>query len=160
MTSIYDFTVTDIKGKTISLNTFKGKSLLIVNTASKCGFTKQYAELEAIYQRYQIKGLEILAFPCNQFGRQEPGTNEDILNFCQTRYNVSFPVFAKLDVKGPTAHPLFQYLCREKPGLLNSKVIKWNFTKFFVTKEGHVSKRFAPKDTPQTVIKHISAFFD
>ena len=159
MTNIYDFTVTDIKGKAVSLETFKGKSLLIVNTASKCGFTKQYAELEAIYQRYQTKGLEILAFPCNQFGKQEPGTNDEILRFCQTRYHVSFPVFAKLDVKGPTAHPLFQYLCQEKPGLLNSKTIKWNFTKFFVTKEGHVSKRFAPKDTPEKVIKHIRTFF-
>jgi glutathione peroxidase len=159
MTSIYDFTVNDITDKSISLATFRGKSLLIINTVSQCGFTKQYDGLETIYQSYQTKGLEILAFPCNQFGKQEPGTNDEILSFCQTRYHVSFPVFAKLDVKGPTAHPLFQYLCQEKPGLLNSKTIKWNFTKFFVTKEGKVLKRFAPKDTPETVIKHISTFF-
>jgi glutathione peroxidase len=157
MKNIYSFTVNDIRDRPVSLNTFNGKFLLIVNTASECGFTPQYKGLEKIYRSHKKLGLEILAFPCNQFGNQEPGTNEDILNFCTKKYSVTFPIFAKIEVKGKNIHPLFEYLCDELPGILNTKTIKWNFTKFFIDKEGKPIKRFSSKDPPEKIIKVIDA---
>ena len=149
--SIYDFECETISGETQPLSKFKGKALLIVNTASKCGFTPQYDGLEALYKKYKQEGLEVLGFPCNQFGKQEPGTNADIQNFCSTKFDVSFPMFAKVDVNGSDAHPLYKYLKDEAPGLLGSSGVKWNFTKFLVDKEGHVLERFAPKTKPQDI---------
>ncbi|KFZ39054.1 glutathione peroxidase [Shewanella mangrovi] len=146
--SIYDVQVTDIQGKQQSIAQYQGKVLLIVNTASKCGFTPQYQELEALYKALQPKGLEILGFPCNQFGHQEPGSDSDISQFCQLNYGVSFPMFAKIDVNGANTHPLYQLLKREAKGLLGSQGIKWNFTKFLVDKQGHVIERYAPTTKP------------
>ena len=130
--SIYDFEVTDITGKTVNLSCYKGNVLLIVNTASKCGFTPQYEGLEQLYQKYAAQGLVILGFPCNQFGSQEPGDNEQINQFCQLNYGVSFPMFAKIAVNGTDTHPLYQWLKQQAPGLLGSQAIKWNFTKFLI----------------------------
>ncbi len=155
MASIYDFSVKDIHGKTVRLDRYKGKVLLIVNTASKCGFTPQYKGLEALHQKYQGKGLEVLGFPCNQFGAQEPGTAKDIESFCEINYGVTFPLFAKIDVNGKDAAPLFQHLKAAKPGLLGSEAIKWNFTKFLVDREGNVVERYAPKDEPATIAPDI-----
>lgn len=155
--SIYDFECETISGETQPLSAFKGKALLIVNTASKCGFTPQYDGLEALYKKYKQEGLEVLGFPCNQFGKQEPGTNADIQNFCSTKFDVSFPMFAKVDVNGSDAHPLYKYLKDEAPGLLGSSGVKWNFTKFLVDKEGHVLERFAPKTKPQDIETAIEA---
>ena len=138
MRSIFDFSVTDINGNEVSLEKFKGKNLLIVNVASKCGFTPQYKELETIYQKNKDKDFEILAFPCNQFGAQEPGTEKEIQEFCDLNYSVTFPLFSKIEVNGPSAHPLYEHLKSAAPGILGSKAIKWNFTKFFVDKEGNV----------------------
>ncbi len=149
--SIYDFECETISGKTQPLSKFKGKALLIVNTASKCGFTPQYDGLEALYKKYKKEGLEVLGFPCNQFGNQEPGSNEDIQNFCSTEFAVSFPMFAKIDVNGSDTHPLYNYLKDEAPGLLGTSGVKWNFTKFLVDKEGNVLERFAPKTKPQEI---------
>ncbi|QSX34258.1 glutathione peroxidase [Shewanella avicenniae] len=146
--SIYDVQVTDIQGKQQTMAQYQGKVLLIVNTASKCGFTPQYQELETLYNALQPKGLEILGFPCNQFGHQEPGSDSDISQFCQLNYGVSFPMFAKIDVNGANTHPLYQLLKREAKGLLGSQGIKWNFTKFLVDKEGHVIERYAPTTKP------------
>ncbi len=151
MTKIYEFKVENIKGEEVSLEEYKGKSLLIINTASKCGYTNQYQGLEDMYKEFKEKGLEILAFPCNQFGAQEPGSNEEIAEFCDLSFKTSFPLFSKLDVNGSEAHPLFEYLKKEAPGLLGSKNIKWNFTKFLVSKNGVVLKRFAPKDEPKKI---------
>ena len=151
MGSIYDFTVDDIEGKPVKLDRFKGKVLLVVNTASKCGFTPQYKGLEALYRKYHERGLEVLGFPCNQFGAQEPGSEQEIATFCQTNYDVTFPMFAKIDVNGDATAPLYRYLKHEKPGLLGTEAIKWNFTKFLVDRDGRVVARFAPNDTPEAL---------
>ena len=155
MSQIYNFSVTDINGQNLSLENYKGKVLLIVNVASKCGFTPQYKGLEKIYKEYKEKGLEILAFPCNQFGGQEPGSEEEIKSFCDLNYQVSFPLFSKIEVNGANTHPLYDFLKTEAPGLLGSKAIKWNFTKFLVDQEGKVIKRFAPNDKPEVIVSEI-----
>jgi glutathione peroxidase len=149
--TVYDFSAIDIKGETLSLKKFEGKALLIVNTASQCGFTKQYDGLQKMYEELNESGLEILGFPCNQFGKQESGTDEEISTFCTTRFSVKFPLFSKVEVNGSNCHPLYEHLKKNAPGLLGSKTIKWNFTKFLVDKQGHVLKRFAPKDTPESI---------
>ena len=154
--SVYDFDVKDIKGNSVSLSDFKGKTLLIVNTASKCGFTPQYKGLEALYEKLKNQSFEVLGFPCNQFGKQEPGSDEEIAEFCDLTFKVSFPMFSKIDVNGENASPLYQFLKAEAPGLLGSKGIKWNFTKFLVNKEGQVIKRFAPKDKPEDIENQIT----
>jgi len=149
LASIYDFTATGIDGKEVALADYRGKVLLIVNTASKCGFTPQYEGLETLYKDLQDQGLVVLGFPCNQFGKQEPGDAEEIANFCKLTYDVNFPMFAKIDVNGEDAAPLYEFLKREATGLMGSKAIKWNFTKFLVDREGHVVKRFGPQETPE-----------
>jgi glutathione peroxidase len=149
--NIYDFEVTTLDGERQTLAGYRGQVLLIVNVASQCGFTSQYAGLEALYRRYRERGLVVLGFPCNQFGRQEPGDAAEIRAFCSTRYEVSFPLFAKIEVNGPGAHPLFQYLKAQKKGLLGSEAIKWNFTKFLVGRDGAVLERYAPTDTPERI---------
>lgn len=153
--SIYDFEVKDINGQAQSLKKYQGKTLLIVNVASKCGFTSQYTELEQIYKEYKDSGLEILAFPCNQFGAQEPGDAEEIKSFCSLTYNVTFPLFQKIDVNGDEAAPVYTYLKESLPGILGSKLIKWNFTKFLVDKEGRPVERYAPNDKPLDIAKDI-----
>ena len=158
--SIYEpgrFTAERLQGGTQSLADYDGKVLLIVNTASKCGFTPQYEGLEALFQRYGVRGLLILGFPCNQFGGQEPGDAPEIAEFCQTNYGVSFPMFARIDVNGDNAHPLFQHLKSSAPGLLGSEAIKWNFTKFLVNRDGKVVERYAPATTPEAIAKDIEA---
>lgn len=152
--SIYDFSAKSITGKEVSLSEYKGKVLLIVNTASKCGFTPQYKDLEAIYKKLGNDKFEILGFPCNQFAKQEPGTSDDIKNFCEINYGVTFPLFEKIDVKGPDAHEIFKYLTKEKPGILGGE-IKWNFTKFLIDKNGNVVDRFAPTTSPSKIEKDI-----
>jgi glutathione peroxidase len=149
MTSVYDFTALDIDGKERSLGDYRGKLLLIVNTASQCGFTPQYKGLEALHRKYADKGVEVLGFPCNQFGKQEPGDANEIKNFCSLTYDVTFPMFAKIEVNGPNTHPLYKYLETEKRGFLGSKSIKWNFTKFLIGRDGRVLGRFAPTVTPE-----------
>jgi glutathione peroxidase len=141
----------------VPLSQFKGKAMLIVNTASACGFTPQFAGLEQLHKTYGKKGLVVLGFPCNQFGAQDSGSNGEIAEFCQLNYGVSFPMMAKIDVNGATAHPLYQWLAAEAPGLLGSKSIKWNFTKFLVGKDGTVRKRYAPTDTPASLAEDIEA---
>jgi len=155
MSTVYDFSAPTLAGQDINLEQYRGKVLLIVNTASKCGFTPQYKGLQALYDSYKDKGLEILGFPCNQFGKQEPGSADDINSFCELNYGVSFTMFDKVDVNGDGAHPLYQHLKQEAPGLLGSKAIKWNFTKFLVNKDGKVVKRYAPTDTPDSLRKDI-----
>ncbi|QGW80285.1 glutathione peroxidase [Variovorax paradoxus] len=157
MTGIYDFEARQIDGKSVKLSDFRGKVLLIVNTASKCGFTPQFAGLEALHEKYAAKGLVVLGFPSNQFGSQDPGTNEEIGAFCTTNYGVSFPMMEKIDVNGSGAAPLYQWLTKEKPGLLGSTAIKWNFTKFLVGRDGKVQKRYAPLDTPASLAPDIEA---
>ena len=157
MTTIYDFEAQQISGKTVSLADFKGKAMLIVNTASACGFTPQFAGLEELHKTYGPKGLVVLGFPCNQFGAQDSGTNDEISDFCQVNYGVSFTMMSKVDVNGSDAHPLYQWLCKEAPGLLGSKSIKWNFTKFLIAKDGTVLKRYAPTDTPKSLASDIEA---
>lgn len=152
--SIYDFTVTDQNGAEVSLGDYRGKVLLIVNTATHCGFTPQYLGLQALYEKYQEKGFEILDFPCNQFGGQAPGSDQEIHDFCVSRFALTFPQFSKVNVNGDKASPLYQYLKKEQPGLLGG-AIKWNFTKFLVDKEGAVVKRFAPKDKPEDIEEAI-----
>jgi glutathione peroxidase len=156
--SIYQFEVKNIQGETVPLETYQGKVLLIVNTASKCGFTPQYDGLEKIYKEYQAQGLEILGFPCNQFGAQEPGSEAEIASFCQLNYGVSFPMFAKIDVNGSHSHPLYDYLKTQAPGLLGSKDVKWNFTKFLVDANGKVIKRYAPQDTPESIGRELKKY--
>jgi glutathione peroxidase len=151
MTSIYEFSAKTIDGREVSMRDFEGKVLLIVNTASKCGFTPQYEGLEALHKTYGPKGFAVLGFPCNQFGAQEPGNAEEIANFCKLTYDVDFPLFAKVDVNGDKAHPLFQMLKKAAPGLLGSETIKWNFTKFLVDKQGKVLERFAPATKPEAL---------
>jgi glutathione peroxidase len=157
MSTIYDIPCQTIQGKEKTLAKNKGKVLLIVNTASQCGFTPQFRELEDLYKKYHAQGLEILGFPCNQFGSQDPGRDEDILAFCQTNYGVTFPMFAKIEVNGPGAHPLFQHLKAEAPGILGSEAIKWNFTKFLVDKTGAVKERYAPATKPSDLEPAINA---
>ena len=151
MPSLYDFSAQTLDGKPAPLADYRGRVVLIVNTASKCGFTPQYEGLEALWRDYKDKGLTILGFPCNQFGAQEPGNAEEIANFCSLTYDVSFPMMAKIDVNGPKADPLYAFLKHEKKGLLGSESIKWNFTKFLVDKTGKVVARFGPMDTPQAL---------
>ncbi|MGE5088871.1 MAG: glutathione peroxidase [Candidatus Levyibacteriota bacterium] len=151
MSSLYDFTVDDIAGQPVRLDRYKGKVVLVVNTASKCGFTPQYKGLEALYRKYRDRGLEVLGFPCNQFGGQEPGSEQEIATFCETNYDVTFPMFAKIDVNGDKAAPLYRYLKSAKPGLLGTEAIKWNFTKFLVDRDGKVIARYAPNDTPESI---------
>jgi len=157
MPSIYDFEAQSIDGKPVALEQFRNKPLLIVNTASACGFTPQFGGLEKLHQTYGERGLVVLGFPCNQFGSQDPGSNEEIGAFCQKNFGVSFPMMSKIDVNGSDAHPLYQWLTAEAPGLLGSKAIKWNFTKFLVGKDGRVIKRYAPQDAPEKLAKDIEA---
>ena len=157
MSTVYGFSATSITGKPVKLHQFKGKPLLIVNTASACGFTPQFAGLEDLHQTYGGKGLVVLGFPCNQFGAQDKGSNDEIAEFCQLNYGVSFPMMEKIDVNGAGQHPLYQWLSAEAPGLLGSKAINWNFTKFLVGKDGAVVKRYAPTDTPASMAKDIEA---
>ncbi len=156
--SIYDFKVMNIDKKEVSLSDYKGKTLLIVNVASKCGFTPQYKELEELYQEYKGLGLTVLGFPCDQFGHQEPGDEEEIKKFCSLTYNVSFPLFAKIDVNGKGAHPLYEFLKEQKKGILGTEMVKWNFTKFLVDKNGQVVERFAPNDKPLEIKDKIRKF--
>jgi glutathione peroxidase len=153
--SVYDFEARQIDGKAIALSAFKGQVMLIVNTASKCGFTPQFGGLEELHKAYADKGLAVLGFPCNQFGSQDPGADGEIAEFCQVNYGVSFPMMGKIDVNGPGAHPLYKWLSAEAPGLLGSKSIKWNFTKFLVGKDGQVIRRYAPLDKPADLAKDI-----
>ena len=157
MSSVYDFEAQQIGGETVPLAQFRGKPLLIVNTASACGFTPQFAGLQELHRTYADRGLVVLGFPCNQFGSQDPGSNEEIAGFCQKNYGVSFPMMAKIDVNGPDADPLYQWLTKEAPGLLGTTAIKWNFTKFLVGKDGRVIRRYAPQDAPAKLAKDIEA---
>ncbi|NBT56032.1 MAG: glutathione peroxidase [Betaproteobacteria bacterium] len=157
MPTVYDFQAQQITGQPVDLSQNKGQVMLIVNTASACGFTPQFAGLETLHKTYGERGLVVLGFPCNQFGGQDPASNDKIAEFCQLNYGVSFPMMAKVDVNGADAHPLYQWLCAEAPGLLGTKAIKWNFTKFLVGKDGQVLKRYAPTDTPASLAKDIVA---
>ena len=153
--TIYEFTAANIAGKETSLADYKGKVVLVVNTASKCGFTPQFAGLEGIYEKYKDQGFVILGFPCNQFGAQEPGTADQIQEFCQLNYGVKFPMFGKIDVNGSNAHPLFKFLTSEKPGILGTEMIKWNFTKFLVDKNGNPVKRYGSNTEPKDIAPDI-----
>ena len=157
MPTVYDFEAQQINGQPVALSQYKGQVMLIVNTASACGFTPQFAGLEALHKTLGERGLVVLGFPCNQFGGQDPASNDKIAEFCQLNYGVSFPMMAKVDVNGAAAHPLYQWLSAEAPGLLGTKAIKWNFTKFLVAKDGQVLKRYAPTDTPASLAKDIEA---
>ncbi len=157
MNTVYDFQARRIDGTNVPLEHYRGQVLLIVNTASACGFTPQFAGLEQLHQTYGPRGLAVLGFPCNQFGSQDPGSNEEIAGFCQLNYGVSFPMMAKIDVNGAKAEPLYQWLTKEAPGLLGSKAIKWNFTKFLVGRDGRVIKRYAPQDKPEKLARDIEA---
>lgn len=155
--SVYGFSCNTPSGESKSLEDYSGKVLLVVNTASKCGFTPQFEGLEKLYQEYKDKGLVILGFPCNQFGKQDPGSNDEIMEFCQLNYGVSFPMFGKIEVNGADADPLFKFLKKEAPGALGTQGIKWNFTKFLIDPAGNVVRRYAPKDTPKAIAKDIEA---
>jgi glutathione peroxidase len=157
MASVYDFSAKTIDGADQRLDAYRGKAMLIVNVASKCGFTPQYEGLEAMYRAHKDEGLVVLGFPCDQFGHQEPGDENEIKNFCSLTYDVSFPMFAKIDVNGSDTHPLYKYLKHEAKGVLGSEMIKWNFTKFLVDRDGNVVRRFAPNDTPQGIEKDVVA---
>jgi glutathione peroxidase len=157
MPTVYEFQAQQINGQPADLSQYKGRVMLIVNTASACGFTPQFAGLEALHKTYGERGLAVLGFPCNQFGGQDPASNDKIAEFCQLNYGVSFPMMAKVDVNGGSAVPLYQWLCAEAPSLLGTKAIKWNFTKFLVGKDGQVLKRYAPNDTPASLAKDIEA---
>jgi len=157
MTSIYDFSAKSLSGEDIPLSAFKGKVLLIVNTASKCGFTPQYSGLEQLHRKYGVRGFEVLAFPCNQFAAQEPGDAQEIADFCTLNYDVTFPVFAKIEVNGQGAHPLYKFLKQTKRGFLGSQSIKWNFTKFLAGRDGVVRRRFAPVTNPERLESRIEA---
>jgi len=157
MPSLCDFEAQSIDGHPVPLEQYRGKPLLIVNTASACGFTPQFGGLEKLHQTYGERGLIVLGFPCNQFGKQDKGSNEEIATFCQKNYGVSFPMMSKIEVNGAQAHPLYQWLSAEAPGLLGSKAIKWNFTKFLVGKDGRAIKRYAPQDAPEKLAKDIEA---
>ena len=155
MPNVHDFTVDDIGGKPVRLDRYEGDVLLIVNVASQCGFTPQYEGLEALQQQFHKRGFDVLGFPCNQFGKQEPGSEAEIAQFCELNYHVTFPMFAKVDVNGDAAAPLYRHLKSTKPGLLGSEAIKWNFTKFLVDRKGKVLKRYAPNDTPESIAPDI-----
>ncbi|WP_414442204.1 glutathione peroxidase [Burkholderia sp. 22PA0106] len=155
--TVYSFTAKALDGRDVSLGDYRDKVLLIVNTASECGFTPQYAGLQELYTRYGSRGLAVLGFPCNQFGKQEPGDAAQIGAFCEQRFGVSFPLFEKIDVKGDQAHPLFRWLTEEAPGVLGLKAIKWNFTKFLIGRDGKVIKRYAPTTKPADVAADIEA---
>ena len=155
MTTVYDFQAQTIDGQTVSLDQYRDRVLLIVNTASACGFTPQFGGLEKLHESYAARGLVVLGFPCNQFGQQDPGSNDEIATFCQRNYGVSFPMMAKIDVNGAGAHPLYQWLTAEAPGILGSKAIKWNFTKFLVGRDGRVIKRYAPQDAPDKLAQDV-----
>ncbi|MGE6915556.1 glutathione peroxidase [Achromobacter kerstersii] len=161
MSTIFDFSARDINGAEQSLNTYRGRVLLVVNVASKCGFTPQYAGLEELYRSLRDDGLTVLGFPCDQFGHQEPGDESEIRNFCATQYDVTFPMYAKINVNGADAHPLYRWLKGEKPGVFGTEGIKWNFTKFLVGRDGQVIKRYAPTDTPaglkDDIVRALSA---
>lgn len=154
--SVFDYEVQTITGETTSLEAYRGKTLLIVNVASQCGLTPQYSGLQSLYEKYRDRGLVVLGFPCNQFGSQEPGTEDEIQQFCETQFQVNFPLFAKIEVNGSGTHPLFAYLKKEGPGTLGN-AIKWNFTKFLVDKHGNVVKRYAPTDSPDKIEKELQA---
>jgi glutathione peroxidase len=155
--SIYDFTATDIRGQEVPLSRYQGQVLLIVNTASACGFTPQYAGLQALHAQYADQGLTVLGFPCNQFGQQEKGSADEIATFCERNFGVQFPLMAKIEVNGDGAHPLYRWLTAQAPGLLGSKSIKWNFTKFLVGRDGQVMRRYAPQDAPAKLAKDVEA---
>jgi glutathione peroxidase len=155
MAGIHDFKVDDIHGKAVKLDRYKGRVLLVVNVASQCGFTPQYAGLQALQEKYHARGFDVLGFPCNQFGAQEPGSEKAIATFCETSFGVTFPMFAKVEVNGDGAAPLYQWLKKEKPGLLGSQAIKWNFTKFLVGRDGEALKRYAPNETPESIAPDI-----
>lgn len=155
--SIYDFSANSLEGQPVSLSTFKDKVLLIVNTASQCGFTPQYQGLQSIYNKFETQGFAVLGFPCNQFGQQEPGTATEIQSFCETRFGVTFPLFEKVDVNGSNAHPLFKYLTKSAPGIFGTEGIKWNFTKFLVDRSGKVVKRYPSTTKPEEIEKDIQA---
>jgi glutathione peroxidase len=155
MTTVYDFSARDIDGNEQSLSAWRGKTMLIVNVASKCGFTPQYKGLEELWSDRRDKEFVVLGFPCDQFGHQEPGDEAEIKNFCATNYDVTFPMFSKIEVNGDNTHPLYQWLKKQAKGLLGSEAIKWNFTKFLIDSEGNVVKRYAPTDTPQKIEKDL-----
>jgi glutathione peroxidase len=155
MSSLYSFSARTLGGETVTFDRYRGKVLLIVNTASECGFTPQYAGLQQIYSRYGARGFEVLGFPCNQFGKQEPGDAAQIGAFCEKNFGVTFPMFEKIDVKGPNAHPLYRYLTSERRGLFGTKAIKWNFTKFLVDRDGNVVKRYGPRTAPDAIAGEI-----
>lgn len=157
---IYGYEVKTIDGRAMSMGEFRGRVLLIVNVASKCGFTPQYTGLEALYRRHKDRGLRVLGFPCDQFGHQEPGDEEEIRRFCSTTYDVTFPMFAKVEVNGENAHPLYKFLKSAQPGVLGTEAIKWNFTKFLVGRDGTVLERYAPKDTPERIEKDLLPLLD
>lgn len=156
MSSFYDYTVKNEKNMDVALSSYKGKVVLVVNVASKCGFTPQYKGLEELYKKFKDQGLEIVGFPCNQFGFQEPGSDDEIQSFCKMTYDVSFPVMSKVDVNGDSASPVYRFLKSEAPGLLGTEMIKWNFTKFLVDKNGKVAARFAPNTEPKSIEKDIA----
>lgn len=158
--NVFDFQATSLDGKPVDLAQYRGKVLLIVNTASKCGFTPQYQGLETVYRELHGRGLEVLGFPCNQFGSQEPGSEEEIGAFCEKNYGVSFPMFAKVDVNGDNAHPLFKHLKGEAPGVLGTEGIKWNFTKFLIGRDGKVAKRYAPQTKPEEIAGEIEKLLE
>jgi len=157
MAGLYDFSAKDISGEDVSLEAYEGKVLLVVNTASKCGFTKQYKGLESMYKDMSGRGFEVLGFPCNQFGSQEPGDEGEIGGFCERNFGVTFPLFSKVEVNGDEQHPLFRYLKDEARGLLGTRGIKWNFTKFLVGRDGQVVKRFGPTDKPESIVSAVEA---
>ena len=158
--NLYEFTVTTIDGQSETMEAYRGQVLLIVNVASKCGFTGQYAGLEALSRRYRHKGFAVLGFPCDQFAHQEPGSEAEIQSFCSLTYDVTFPLFAKIEVNGAGAHPLYKYLKKAQPGLFGSEAIKWNFTKFLVNREGEVLKRYAPTDTPEKIEEELRGMLE
>lgn len=149
--SIYDFSVKGISGESRALSEFRGKVLLIVNVASQCGFTPQYKGMQSLYEKHRDQGFEVLAFPCNQFGGQEPGSEDQIREFCSLKYNVTFPLFAKIDVNGENSDPLYEFLKKEKPGIIGTEAIKWNFTKFLIGKDGQILRRYAPNISPEAL---------
>ena len=155
MTTAYDFSARDIDGNEQSLGAWRGKTMLVVNVASKCGFTPQYKGLEELWRSHRDEGLVVLGFPCDQFGHQEPGDEAEIRNFCSTSYDVTFPMFAKIEVNGDNAHPLYKWMKKEQKGLLGTEAIKWNFTKFLIDADGNVVKRYAPNDSPEKIEKDL-----
>ena len=153
--NVYSFSCKNVNGEEVSLSNYSGKALLIVNTASKCWFTPQYKGLQELYEEYSSQGFEILGFPCNQFGGQEPGTEKEISEFCNLNYNITFPIFSKIEVKGASAYPLFKFLTSSKPGLLGTEKIKWNFTKFLIDQNGKTVKRYSPQTSPEQISSDV-----